>query len=171
MERKQAKALGLSHYNTGKPCKHGHYEDRRVSDRVCMACDRVNKKTFAQNNKDVMAERKRKFYEQNKENILLQKQEYRKSNKGKINALVAKRKQHIKQRIAKWITRDDIWMIKEIYDLAMERTKLHGFQWHVDHIIPLQGKFVSGLHVPENLRVIPWIDNIKKKNKFEVANV
>jgi hypothetical protein len=39
--------------------------------------------------------------------------------------------------------------------------------WHVDHIIPLQGKNVSGLHIPENLQVIPAIENIKKRNNFE----
>lgn len=171
MKRKQAILFGLTHYNTGKPCKHGHNADRRVKDRVCMACDRDNKKTFAKNNKNVLVERKKQFYEKNRESILLQKQEYRKVNKGKINALVAKRKTHIKQRVAKWLSKDDNWIMKEIYDLAAKRTKMHGFKWHVDHIIPLQGKFVSGLHIPENLQVIPWIDNVRKKNKFEVTHV
>ena len=40
--------------------------------------------------------------------------------------------------------------------------------WHVDHIIPLKGENVSGLHTPSNLRAMRGVENISKKNKFEV---
>ena len=78
----------------------------------------------------------------------------------------AKRRASLMQRIPKWLTPDDIWLIKQAYSLARLRTKMFGFQWHVDHVIPLQGKFVSGLHVPTNLQVIPWNENVSKANKF-----
>ena len=69
------------------------------------------------------------------------------------------------QRTPAWLDEDDIWMMREAYKLARMRTKMFGFSWHVDHILPLQGKTVSGLHVPTNIQVIPWLDNVKKHNK------
>lgn len=63
------------------------------------------------------------------------------------------------QRTPKWLTSEDRWLIAEAYHLARLRTKTLGYEWHVDHIIPLRGKRVSGLHVPTNLQVITGKEN------------
>ena len=59
------------------------------------------------------------------------------------------------------------FFIKEAYALSKLRTEIFGFPWHVDHVIPLQGKLVCGLHVENNLQVIPGSENCKKSNKYE----
>ena len=132
----------------------------------CKLCDNVVKKAYRVKNKDILIEKKKQDYQLNRDRYLNQKKQYRQANKGKINALVAARKLMIKNRIPKWVDKDHMWLIKEAYELAQLRTKLFGFSWHVDHIIPLKGEAVSGLHVIENLQVIPGIENIIKKNKY-----
>ncbi len=171
IKRSEAKKLGLTHYYTGKPCTHGHLMARRVSDRVCMECDRVNKKKGAAENSEHYKAKKQASYIRNRPHILLKKREYRQNNKGAINALVAGRKKHIKLATPKWVDSEELWLIKEAYALAALRTKQFKFSWHVDHIVPLQGKLVSGLHTIYNLQVIPGVENLKKKNKHGVDNV
>ena len=131
----------------------------------CKVCDNLKKQSYRAKLGDTLKLRKKQEYSRNRESRLAQKREYRQSNKGKINALVAARKKIIKQRTPKWATKEELWLIKEAYELAALRTKMFGFSWHVDHVLPLQGETVSGLHVPTNLQVIPWLDNVQKKNK------
>ena len=135
----------------------------------CKDCDNKAKKEYRLAKGAELLEKKRKEYERNKSARLAQKRAYRQANKGKINALVTARKKVVKQRIPGWVGTDEKWLIKEAYDLASLRTKMFGFAWHVDHVIPLQGKTVSGLHVPTNLQVIPGVLNIRKKNKVQHA--
>lgn len=57
--------------------------------------------------------------------------------------------------------------IAAFYEIAKRVTRCTGIRFEVDHIIPLQGKNVCGLHVPTNLRVIPKFQNGSKGNRFE----
>jgi len=88
--------------------------------------------------------------------------DYRKTERGKSvrNSLVAKR------RAAK-LNRTVGWGQEGIQELYKECAAL-GPDYHVDHIIPMQGKKVSGLHVRENLQIIPKKENLEKSNKYEV---
>ena len=166
MERKEAKALGLTHYNTDRPCKHGHVSPRRVKDRKCTECEVIAKKLYIATNKEHVRALKKASYERTKEHHLAQKKIYRQANKGKINALVSLRKKRIKERTPCWVDKEHLWLIKEVYELAALRTAMTKISWHVDHIIPLNGKTVTGLHVIDNLQVIPGVENIRKKNRY-----
>jgi len=99
------------------------------------------------------------------------KRRYKQTDKGRANTRANDAKRHAAKmkRTPSWLTADDFWLLEQAYELAALRTKMFGFSWHVDHKIPLQGKKVSGLHVPNNLQVVPWLDNVKKANRFEVA--
>ena len=85
--------------------------------------------------------------------------------KGKWVAYVTARQKRIKQSTPKWA---DIATIKEVYIQAQYRTKETGVPHEVDHIIPLQGKLVCGLHVPANLQILTEKENQTKNAKFTV---
>jgi len=179
--RKEAKLRGDLRYFTGQPCKNGHIAERITSNGSCLECCKVsadktrNKRTPEQKVRDnkIAAENAALWRQNNPDHLERHrecKMKYKKSLEGK-----SKNRSHLAKRRAALLERtisqdvDDLWMIEEIYHLAALRTQMFGFQWHVDHIIPLQGETISGLHVPNNLRVIPWLDNIKKGNKYQEA--
>jgi hypothetical protein len=105
---------------------------------------------------------------ENKEHLVEYSKSYRQANKAKYNFLCQKRKLDLMCRTPKWLQVDDLWIMSEAYVLADLRSRMFGFPWHVDHTIPLRGARVSGLHVPQNIRVIPGVENMRKTNKYEV---
>lgn len=58
------------------------------------------------------------------------------------------------------------FFMQEAYDLARLRTKVTGYAWHVDHVVPLKSKLVCGLHCEQNLAVIPGAVNCSKRNLY-----
>jgi hypothetical protein len=78
------------------------------------------------------------------------------SNKDKYIARNAIKRNRIKQATPKWAN------LVEIQDFYLSRPEGH----HVDHIIPLKGESVCGLHVIENLQYLSAFDNLSKGNKF-----
>jgi len=85
-------------------------------------------------------------------------------NKGYVNYINKVRQARKKQRTPKWA---DLDAIRLIYEECAELIAEHGPRsYHVDHIIPLQGKTVSGLHVENNLQILKSSDNLTKSNKY-----
>ncbi len=102
----------------------------------------------------------------NKPQRLKMRQAWRKRNPHKINFYSAKRHAAKLQRIPKWLTKSDWIEIKWAYQIAKDLTKETGLVHEVDHIIPLQGKNISGLHCPQNLQILTKKENNTKNNKF-----
>lgn len=76
-----------------------------------------------------------------------------------------KREYLMKYAKPKWANDSEL---EKIYRMRDELNSESGEQYEVDHVIPICGKLVCGLHVPENLRIIPKAENRLKSNRFEV---
>lgn len=116
--------------------------------------------------REVERQRVRSFWQANPTKRAEADKKYARNNRAQITAKLVKRRTEKIRRTPAWLSEDDLWMIAQAYELARLRTQAFGFEWHVDHVIPLQGKLVSGLHVPHNLQVIPARANRNKSNKF-----
>ena len=181
--RKLALTKGESQYFTGRACVRGHVAPRRAHTGECLTCRaehlvkwrQKNPNKVRQHNQtqyerfaDKLIARTRQYYADNTEMCREKSRQYQKKNLHLYAKIKAKRKAAELKRTPAWLTEDDHWLMEQAYEIAMRRSKLLGVQFHVDHIIPLQGKTVSGLHVPLNLRVIPAKLNRAKSNSFEV---
>lgn len=91
---------------------------------------------------------------------------WRKRNSAAVRALNAKRHAAKLQRTPAWA---DHAAIRAVYEESARLTKETGIQHHVDHIVPLQGETVCGLHVAENLRVITATENMKKRHFWDAT--
>lgn len=127
----------------------------------------------------------KKYYIKNKIKILKRVKEYGKfyyiNNKNKISdygkiwrlnnkdsRLLSKSKRRTAKmnRMPNWLSKEQIDEIKWFYKMSSFFTQITGEQYDVDHIIPLQGKDISGLHVPWNLQILHHSENCSKSNKL-----
>lgn len=130
---------------------------------------REYKKAWRLANKEKQKAKEKEYYEAKKEQIKQYQVKYKKTNPAKVNALSKKRKVGKKQRTPCWLTEIDYERIEIQYKLAYYLSKITGITYHVDHILPLHGKYVSGLHTPNNLQVLPATENLQKGTKYLVA--
>lgn len=84
-------------------------------------------------------------------------------NKDRISAKAAKRRSAILNATPGWA---NLKSIEAIYTEAKRVSQETGLVHHVDHVIPLKSKFVCGLHVECNLRVVSGVDNLSKGNRM-----
>ena len=184
--RAEAKQTGSKYYFTGQPCTHGHIAPRKTKG-ACTECLKVEwaqaLKTraayFAQYNaSEAGKEAKREYYGRNKDAVkaraqarpIEEKTRHKKAHKAEnpeyYKSLVNARRRRYREATPKWLTPEQKLEIRLKYRLAIELSRRLGVLHAVDHIIPLQGENVCGLHVPWNMEVITQEENLKKSNKL-----
>ena len=86
-------------------------------------------------------------------------------NKAYYNLKALERRLAVREQTPAW---NDRAKMLAIYAECSKRNEKAGYiKWHVDHIVPLRGKNVWGLHVHTNLRIILASENRAKSNKYD----
>ena len=107
----------------------------------------------------------KKYEAEHKEERLLKSRMYAKNNPHMVAKTSLKRRQKQKNATPIW---SNIKMTARIYKLRDRLNRLSGYiKYHVDHVIPLNAKIASGLHVPENLKIELASVNMSKRNTYE----
>lgn len=169
--RKEAKIEGVTQYFTGEPCPRGHVAPRMTSTHACVVCKRARVSEYNKSDKGKAktlerastadAKRKKKEWRDSDHGKALRKESWKKwyeENKHLMNSLSSKKRAEALNRAVGWA---DCRVIKDIYKTARLLNKV------VDHVVPLQGKSVCGLHVHNNLAVVDAEHNARKSNKFD----
>jgi hypothetical protein len=154
-EAQMARERGEKIYFTGAPCFRGHTTARRTCNGGCVGCQAEQHKARL----DKRRQHDQEWRASNPEASFERNRKWRTANKGAKNALVTARKAAVARRTPAWSNLD---AVKLVYLVCEQRTRLTGIAHHVDHFYPLNGKSISGLHVPLNLRVIPATENLRK---------
>lgn len=149
-------------YNTGVPCRKGHLSDRYTSSGFCIECMTAFYNTDEQRIKNKL------YREKTKAQKAAYDKEFDKKNKAYRSALKAANRAKRQYRIVSWDKEFTEFVCEEAFHLAELRKDVTGFKWHLDHVIPLCGDKVSGLHVWNNFAVIPASENLSKNNSYTV---
>lgn len=187
ISRAEAKARGLKHYFTGKPCIRGHLVTRRTRSGQCKLCSAEDARQWAIKNKERVSKYLKEWHAKNPERarelnqVWLEKNKQRQIDKRKANAKI------LRKKTADWAKRNPeicaLWSrnrraLKKnngshtLQDIADLLTK-QGFKcvycnsnvrkkYHVDHVISLKH---GGRNSKENLQILCGPCNLSKHAK------
>ena len=184
--RAEAKATGAKYYFTGEPCKHGHIAPRKTKG-ACLEClkdewtkgNETRAEYFrAYNQSEAGQKAKKEYYERNRAAVIEKaasrspeerraaRNRHKEANPDVYKALTSLRRRRFRLATPRWLSAEQKMEIRLKYRLAIELSRRTGVRHAVDHIVPLQGESVCGLHVPWNLEVVTQEENLKKSNKL-----
>lgn len=177
----------------GTLCKRGHDRGggsiRFAHNGLCVDCKKLSKpseqakvriasrmRAYHERNKDVVRERNKAWAVANRPTVAeynrnrrtanpvaarAAEKRWRDDHPGLVASKTFRRRLATRNATPLWA---DLNAIDAVYLKARATSAQTGVEHHVDHIVPLRGKNVCGLHVAHNLQILPATANIKKSN-------
>lgn len=160
----------------GRPCSRCGGVIRYKSNGWCVACLRESNRGYQQRNRDTLLVKKREWAKANPEKNRAQSTRWQKENSAKASA---------QQKRSRSLRPDHYRVKYREYGAARRAAELRAMpEWvdrgeieriyrgcppgsHVDHIVPLRGRLVCGLHVPWNLQYLAAHENARKGNRHD----
>jgi len=124
------------------------------------------KKGYYKSNRETLLKKSSEYQRNNKEGTRERVRRYRNTDKGRDNANSQRNHRRRREKHAS-LGRSFRKQVLEIYKQSKEISRATGVVHEVDHIIPLLGRDVCGLHVPWNLQIIPREENRAKTNRVD----
>ena len=144
---------------------------------ICKQCAAEQSSKYYESNREavrakpVNLEKKRQSdkesYLRHREKRIAYVKEWVQKNPEKVLSRNAARRARKQQAYPAWLTKEDKLDIRAKYAIAKWLSLTCFQQYHVDHIVPLKGDSVCGLHVPWNLQVLSATENLRKNNHFK----
>ena len=159
--REEARQAGSKAYFTGLFCKQGHVAKRWTATGNCATCQASRTKNWTEKNPD-----KHLFYRQSEKRRQSTNQSAKKHYaNNKVYYIVKDAKRRAQKLLA-----TTVWgqqNVESFYVKAKELEAMNpGVKYHVDHIVPLAGENVCGLHNEFNLQILTETENKRKGNAW-----
>jgi hypothetical protein len=157
--------VNLAKIFVGAPCERCGCQEKWLTSHSCVECSRARLRSPAHRartrawyaaNKDAHKELRDSWRSARRPQVRAQNTAWRKNNLGRMCALVRAYQLRKQKQMPAWANQE---AIAKFYEARPEGM-------HVDHVIPLKGKLVSGLHVETNLQYLPGVENNRKGNRY-----
>jgi len=151
------------HYRQNKDRLLKYRAERRI---ITLAESRRKGRDYYTKNKDIIRGKQREYSAINSAEAVRRAGEWQRRHPEKKQARVAQYRARKSKAVPAWFGELDRFVWEEAARLVRLRKRCTGVSWDADHIIPINGVTVTGLHVASNCQVIPSSLNRVKSNRI-----